>query len=302
MTESRVAKHMPDDRTKARGMIDNKSGLRRPDARRKTCFGIAIASVALLLLVCSNGCRRALTNEQSEAKEINVAAAANLSEAFNELGKQFTARTGIRVVYSFGATADLTKQVENGAPFDLFAAADTEHVEQLDRQRLIVPGTATLYARGRLIVWTPAGSSIKLDRIEDLRRAEVERISIARPDAAPYGRAAVEALRALNLWNDIEPKVIYGQNVSQAKQYVATGNADAALLPRSLVSEGDGQAIAVDERLHQPIDQSLAVIHASTKQEAARLFSQYILSPEGQSLLQRYGYEKAVASDKSSDK
>jgi molybdate transport system substrate-binding protein len=296
-TSSRVAKHMPDDRTRARGTTGEKSGFSRTDARRQTYFGVAIASVILLLLAGSNGCRRALTNEQSEVREINVAAAANLSEAFNELGKQFTARTGIRVVYSFGSTADLAKQIENGAPFDLFAAADTEHVEQLNRQRLIVPGTAALYARGRLLVWTPAGSSIKLDRIEDLRRAEVERISIARPDAAPYGRAAVEALRALDLWKDIEPKVIYGQNVSQAKQYVATGNADAALLPRSLIREGEGHSIAVDERLHQPINQSLAIIQASGKQEAARLFSQHILSPEGQSLLQRYGYERAVTSD-----
>jgi len=289
---------MPDDRTKAHGTMGENTGCSRPHARRQTYFSVAIVSVILLLLVGSNGCRRSLTNEQSETKEINAAAAANLSDAFKELGKQFTARTGIRVVYSFGATADLAKQIEHGAPFDLFAAADTEHIEQLNRQRLIVPGTAALYARGRLIVWTPAGSSIKLDQIEDLRRAEVERIAIARPDAAPYGRAAVEALRALDLWKEIEPKVIYGQNVSQAKQYVATGNADAALLPRSLVREGEGHSIEVDERLHQPINQSLAVIQASGKQEDARLFSQYILSPEGQSLLERYGYEKAATSEK----
>lgn len=294
----RVAKHMPDDRTKAHGPKGESSSFSRHAARRQTYFGFGIVALILLSLVGSNGCRRSSTSQQSEAKEINAAAAANLSEAFNELGKQFTARTGIRVVYSFGATADLAKQIENGAPFDLFAAADTEHVEQLNRQGLIVPGTAALYARGRLLVWTPAGSSIKLDRIEDLRRAEVERIAIARPDAAPYGRAAVEALRALDLWKDIEPKVIYGQNVSQAKQYVATGNADAALLPRSLVRQDEGHAVEVDARLHQPINQSLAVIQASGKQEAARLFSQYILSPEGQSLLERYGYEKAVTSDK----
>ena len=236
-------------------------------------------------------------NQQSDAVEITVAAAANLSDAFTELGQKFTARTGVRVVYSFGATAELAKQIENGAPFDLFAAADTEHVERLNRQGLIADGTAALYARGRLMVWTPLGSRIRLNRIEDLRGAEVERIAIARPDVAPYGRAAVEALGALGLWKDIESKIIYGQNVTQTKQYVATGNADAALLPRSLLSEGEGQSIEVDERLHQPINQSLAIVKASGKQEAASLFSQYILSPEGQSLLQRYGYERTVTSD-----
>ena len=247
---------------------------------------------AALLLFMTTGCGQGRGPQQSAATEINVAAAANLSDAFNELARRFTERTGVRVVYSFGATAELAKQIENGAPFDLFAAADVEHIDQLDRQGLLAPGTAALYARGRLIVWTPQSSPVKLDRIEDVGRADVERIAIAKPDVAPYGRAAVESLRALGLWNEVEPKVIYGQNVSQVKQYVATGNADAAFLPRSLVRAGEGQSIEVDERLHRPINQSLAVIKASAKQDAARLFAQYVLGPEGQALLHRYGYEK----------
>ena len=289
---------MPDNRAKTHGPARENSRINRADGRRRARSGTLLISLLLLLLVGRSGCGRELTTQPGEATEINAAAAANLSDAFNELGKQFTARTGIRVVYSFGATADLAKQIENGAPFDLFAAADTEHIEQLNRQGLIVPGTAALYARGRLVVWTAAGSNIKLDRIEDLRGAQVERIAIARPEAAPYGRAAVEALRALGLWKEVESKVIYGQNVSQAKQYVATGNADAALLPRSLVREGEGHAIEVDERLHQPINQSLAVIQSSSKQQAARLFAQYVLGPEGQSLLERYGYMRAVTGEK----
>jgi molybdate transport system substrate-binding protein len=235
---------------------------------------------------------------QRAATEINVGAASNLSDAFKELGEQFKTRTGIGVVYSFGATADLAKQIEQGAPFDLFAAADVEHVEALNRQGLIVPGTLMLYARGQLVLWTPAGSRLKLDRIEDVGRAEVERISLAKPDVAPYGRAAVEALTALNLWKDVESKVVYGQNVTQAKQYAATGNADVAFIPRSLVREGEGSSIAVDERLHQPINQALAVTKSSDKQTAALQFAEYILSPEGQTLLERYGYKKAAPSDK----
>jgi molybdate transport system substrate-binding protein len=246
----------------------------------------------------ATGCRRGPAEEQSATREINVAAAANLSDAFNELAKQFTARTGIRVVYSYGATAELAKQIENGAPFDLFAAADVEHIDRLNRQGLLVPGTAALYARGRLVLWTPPTSRVQLNSIEEVRRAEVERIAIAKPDVAPYGRAALETLRALNLWNDVESKIIYGQNVTQARQYAATGNAEVAFIPRSLVRAGEGQSIEVDERLHQPINQSLAVIKASGKQEPARLFTQYVLGPEGQALLKRYGYESAATSDK----
>lgn len=257
----------------------------------------ALLGALLLFVIAGCGGKRVL-NQQSDQMEINAAAASNLTDAFNELGQQFTTRTGIRVVYSYGATADLAKQIEQGAPFDIFAAADTEHVDGLNQQGLIVPDTAALYARGRLVLWTPSQSAVTLNRIEEIRRAEVERIAIAKPDVAPYGRAAVEALRALDLWKEAEAKVIYAQNVTQAKQYAATGNTDVAIIPRSLVKEGEGHIIEVDERLHQPINQSLAVIKSSRKQEAARRFTQYILSPEGQSLLERYGYTRAVTSDK----
>lgn len=208
------------------------------------------------------------------------------------MGKEFTARTGIRVRFNFGATADLAKQIENDAPFDVFASADVEHVEELGGKGLLTPGTNKLYARGRLVLWIPTGSNLTLNRIEDLARPEVELISIAKPDLAPYGRATVEALRALNLWTQIEPKIIYGQNVSQAKQYAATGNAEVAFIPLSLVKTGEGRIIEVDERLHQPIDQAIAVIKDSHQQQAAQRFLTFVLSSEGQAMLERYGYKK----------
>lgn len=248
-----------------------------------------------VLLLCAGACSQpGPAGGRSGASEINVAAAANLADAFTELGQQFTRQAGIRVVHNFGATADLEKQIENGAPFDLFASADVEHVDQLDRAGLLVPGTQALYARGRLVLWIPPGSRLTLDRVEDVRRKEVERVAIAKPDVAPYGRATVEALRSLNLWTSVEPRAIYAQNVAQAKQYAATGNTDVAFLPLSLLRQGEGRAIEVDEHLHQPIDQSIAVIKASAKQEAARRFIAFVLSPDGQSLLERYGYKKAM--------
>jgi molybdate transport system substrate-binding protein len=226
------------------------------------------------------------------SQEITVAAAANLTEAFTEMGKVFTARTGIRVRFSFGATADLARQIENGAPFDVFAAADVEHVEKLRDKGLLTPGTNKLFARGRLVLWIPPASNFTLERIEDITRAQIERISIAKPDVAPYGRATIEALRALNLWTQVEPKVIYGQNVSQAKQYAATGNAEVAFLPLALVKANEGHVIEVDGHLHQPINQAIAVIKDSPRQEAAQSFLNFILSAEGQTLLERYGYKR----------
>jgi molybdate transport system substrate-binding protein len=257
-------------------------------------FSSLIPLLAFLSLLLFSGCSRdASSNNATDSQELSVAAASNLTDAFNELGKQFTAQTGIRVVYSFGSTADLTKQIENGAPFDVFAAADVEHLDGLSGKGLLTPGTQALYARGRLVLWTPPGSRARLDRIEEITRRDVEHIAIAKPDLAPYGRATVEALRALNIWTEVEPKIIYGQNVSQTKQYAATGNAEVAFIPLALVKAGEGQTIEVDERLHHPIDQALAVVKSSSKQEAARRFTTYVLSPEGQALLARYGYKSS---------
>jgi molybdate transport system substrate-binding protein len=118
----------------------------------------------------------------------------------------------------------------------------------------------------------------------------VTKIAVAKPDLAPYGEAAVEALRALGVWEGVEPKVVYAQSVAQAKQFAATGNADAAFLPRSLVREGEGRFIEIDAHLHRPIDQAVGVVSASRRQAAARQFVEFLLSEEGRALLKSFGY------------
>jgi molybdate transport system substrate-binding protein len=149
-------------------------------------------------------------------------------------------------------------------------------VDELVSKGLLDGETRAVYARGRLVLWVPPGGRAQVTRIEDLAGAGVTRVAVAKPDAAPYGRAAVEALQALKLWTAVEPKVVYSQSVAQAKQFAASGNADAAFLPRSLVKEGEGTAIGV--------------IRASGKQAAAKSFVQFVLSDEGQSVLQSFGY------------
>jgi molybdate transport system substrate-binding protein len=243
--------------------------------------------LALALSSCSH---QSTTNQQTLPPELVVAAAANLTDAFAEIGPRFTNKTGIRVVFSFGATAELAKQIENGAPFDVFAAADTEHVDSLEHAGLITPGTRAIYARGRLVLWLPSGSSLKIERIEDITAKQFDRIAIAKPDVAPYGKAAVESLKQLGIWTQIEPRVIYAQNVSQARQYAATGNAEVAFIPLALVKTGDGTYLEVRESLHQPINQALAVVKSSAKQDAAGQFVSFVLSPEGKQLLKAKGY------------
>src|SRR5438132_127150 len=125
-----------------------------------------------LALVAGSGCARK-GEDVNGPGEIVVAAAANLTDAFEELGRRFTASSGVRVTFSFGATADLARQVENGAPFDVYAAADTSHVDELAQKGLLTDGTRAVYARGRLVVWVPQGSGLRLERVEDLAGARV---------------------------------------------------------------------------------------------------------------------------------
>ncbi|MDQ3473191.1 MAG: molybdate ABC transporter substrate-binding protein [Acidobacteriota bacterium] len=231
----------------------------------------------------------------SRRPEIIVAAAANLTDAFQELSQQFTKQSGINVVLSFGSTADLAKQIENGAPFDVFAAADVAHVSALEQKGLITDGTVNVYARGSLVIWMPAGGKIKLERVEDLEQTTVERIAIAKPDIAPYGLAAIQTLQALNVWHKVEPKVVYAMNVSQAKQFVSSGNAEVGFLPRSLVKVGEGTYLEVDEKLHRPIDQAIGIVHASTRQDEAQRFMEFVLSHAGQEILRKHGYRSATA-------
>jgi len=242
--------------------------------------------LALALIGCSNHS----PTKQPAPQELVVAAAANLTDAFSEIGSRFTSKTGIRVVFSFGATAELEKQIKNGAPFDVFASADTEHIDSLEHAGLLTPGTRAIYARGRLVLWLPAGSQLKVGRIEDITAKQFERIAIAKPDVAPYGRAAVESLKQLGIWTQIEPRVIFAQNVSQARQYAATGNAEVAFIPLALVKTGEGNYLEVKENLHQPINQALAVLESSAKQDAAQQFVSFVLSPEGQQFLKAKGY------------
>ena len=247
--------------------------------------GAARLLLALSLLAHA-GCG---AQDDAGREELVVAAAANLSEAFGEVGRRFTERTGVGVVYSFGATADLARQIEHGAPFDVFAAADLKHPEALEAKGLLAPGTRAAFARGRLVLWT-ARADLPLARVEDVAADAVTRVAVAKPDLAPYGEAAVEALRALGVWGRVEPKVVYAQSVAQARQFAATGNADAAFLPRSLVKAGEGRFVEVDERLHRPIEQAVGVVRASGKQEAARRFVDFLRSEEGRAVLKSYGY------------
>jgi molybdate transport system substrate-binding protein len=239
------------------------------------------------LAVFASGCGR----EPSAPSPLAVAAAANLTQILTAAGPAFEGQTGIHAVFSFASTAQLAQQIENSAPFDVFFAADASHVDQLDREHLLVPGTRAVYATGVLALWIPPkGGGAAVSKIEDLASPSIRTIAIAKPELAPYGQAAVESLKAAGIWDQIESRVVYAENIAMARQYGDSGNADAVLTAYSLVLHDPGKVIQIDEKLHQPITQALGVLASSSHQAEARKFADFFLKGSGRDILREYGY------------
>lgn len=228
----------------------------------------------------------ALAVLSAQAAELHIAAASNLNRALPEIDTAFEKATGIRVVPSFGATAQLTQQIENGAPFAILLAADTEHADELV-QKGLATGRA-IYARGQLVVWAPQHPELKT--LRDLTAPSVRTIVIAKPELAPYGAAAVAALKAAGVWEKVQTRVVYAPSVAVVKQFADSGNGDAAFTAAALTAGETGHTFIVDEKLHQPIDQALCIVKASPEQKEARAFAQFLASPAARAILKRFGY------------
>jgi molybdate transport system substrate-binding protein len=249
---------------------------------------LAPLAAFLIALACVTACKdRASVTSASD--ELTVAAASDLTPAFEEIGREFEAANKTKVVFMFGSTGLLTKQIENGAPVDLFAAANVSYVDQLDQKGLIIPDSKAVYARGRITLWTSDTSDIRLQGIADLARPEVMRIAIANPDHAPYGLAAKQALESVGIWDRVQPKLVYGDNIRQTLQYAETGNVDVAIVALSLSVQSHGRWTLIPEQLHQPIDQGLGIIKTTKNEKAALAFAAFLTGPQGQAIMKKYG-------------
>jgi molybdate transport system substrate-binding protein len=219
-----------------------------------------------------------------------VAAAADLQFAFGEIGPLFEAEHGQPVIFTFGSTGHLTSQIENGAPYDILAAANVAFVDRLREQGLTVPGTQQLYAQGRIVLVANRASGVRATGLEDLREPAVSRIAIANPEHAPYGQAAREALVSAGVWEDVQPKLVLGENVAQALQFVQTGDAPVGIVALSIAGAPEVTGALLPAELHEPINQALAVISGTSHEAAARAFIQFVSSPEGREIMKRYGF------------
>ncbi len=228
---------------------------------------------------------------------VQIAAAADLSLAFQELGGLFEARTQHKANFSFGSSGLLSKQLEHGAPFDLFASASSEFVERAIQAGACDAKTKARYAQGRLAIWgRHAPGSPVLHSLQELAAPHFKRIAIAHPEHAPYGAAAREALRRAGVWQAVEPRLVYAENVRQALQLAETGNVEVAIVASSLlVGFPAGEITPVEGNLYPPLEQTLVVCQRGKSAGGARAFAQLVTSKEGQALLKRHGFGPASA-------
>lgn len=228
--------------------------------------------------------------EGFKGRTITVAAASDLAFALKEISVSFEAETGAKVVISFGSTGMLARQIEQGAPFDVFFSAGEAYMDGLKRGGHTLSGTERHYARGALALAVSKGTGIKGPTLEDLTRPEIRRIVIANPDHAPYGVAAMETLRAAGMLPRVKEKIVYAENIRQALQYLQTGDAQAGLIALSLARADQLTYSEIDTRQHNPINQVAALVKGCRDEAVARAFLEYVCGPKGRSVLKGYGF------------
>jgi len=251
---------------------------------------IRLLLAALLLLGLAPG---------AHAQELTLSVAISMREAVQELGRAFTAtRPGVVLRYNFGASGELQKQIEAGAPVDLFVSAATRQMDELEKRGLVVAATRRAFARNLLTVVKPADSRVDLVRPGDLLDARVGRVVIGNPKTVPAGQYAEESLRALGLWERLRPRLVYAENVRQALEYVARGEVEAGFVYATDIAAraaGVTEAFRLPEDTYQPVIYPAAVVTASRQPALAGAFIELLLSREGRAVLGRLGFQPPPA-------
>jgi molybdate transport system substrate-binding protein len=212
-----------------------------------------------------------------------------------ELAAQFEKESGAKLDVTYGSSGNFLTQIQNGAPFDLFFSADSEYPKKLKAAGLTEPGTLREYAVGHIVIWTPSDSQINVakDGWKSLLDQRVKKIAIANPEHAPYGRAAVAATKKAGIYEQVKDKLVYGENISQAAEFVQSGNAQAGIVALSLtmspaMKNGNKWEIPADS--YPPIKQAVVLLKPSRNKDAARRFLDFVSGPQGREVLQRFGF------------
>ena len=230
------------------------------------------------------------------AQNLRVAAAADLQPLFQALALRFQKETGHAVELAFGSSGNFFSQIQNGAPFDMFFSADIDYPERLQAAGLIEPGSLYRYATGRIVLWARRDSSADVKQgLQTLTSIRVRKVSIANPEHAPYGRAAVAALRHENIYEKVRDKFVFGENISQAAQFVESGNADAGILALSLVLapplKNSGTYYEIPPSFYPVIDQAVVILKSSKQKEIAWQFLAFLKRPGIAEFIRSNGFD-----------
>ena len=240
----------------------------------------------LLCLVC-------LPLAPAQAEKLSIAAAADLKFAMASIITMFKKdNPAARVEATYGSSGAFYAQIRQGAPFDLFFSADKSYPEKLVQDGFAA-SPVKLYAKGRLVLWSARRDAGRM-KLADLADPAIRRIAIANPKHAPYGRCAEEVLRKAELWSKVEPRLVYGENIAQTTQLVATGNADVGLIALSLASQPElarqGGYFLIPENLHAPLEQGFVITRHGKDNPLAAAFATFMDTPAVQEVLSRHGF------------
>jgi molybdate transport system substrate-binding protein len=229
------------------------------------------------------------------AEEITIAAASDLNFAFREIVTEYEKASGNQVRLTLGSSGNFFAQIQNGAPFDLYFSADISYPKKLEEAGLAVSGSLYPYAIGRIVLWTGNESHLDLSKgLEILREPTIKKIAIANPKHAPYGRAAVAAMEHFKVYDQVKDRLILGENISQAAQFIESGACDIGIIALSLAAapamKSKGTYWEVPAEAHSSLEQGAVILKSSKNQEAARQFLEFIKGPDGQEIMKRYGF------------
>jgi molybdate transport system substrate-binding protein len=265
-----------------------------PRSIRWNRVGVTTAATAVTLAFLAVGCgddggQPPIGRASAAVSEITVAAASDLRPAFEELGAAYEEETGTRVTFSFGSSGQLRQQIINGAPFDLFASANVAFVDSVIDAGRGVPETKADYALGRIVLWAAPGVALP-ESVDELADQRFRRIAIANPEHAPYGLAARQALESAGIHEQVEPRLVYGENISDTFRIAQSGNAEIGIIALSLAIADGGEYTLVPAELHEPLDQALVVTSTGNRGDEAARFAAFIASPSSREVMVRYGF------------
>jgi|SRR5215475_14339106 len=242
------------------------------------------------LLVAAFGAATCLlASVNAFAGTTNVAVAANFTDAAKEIAALFKTKTGHDAVLSFGASGQFYTQIKESAPFQILLSADDERPKKLVEEGFAVPESRFTYAIGKLVLWSKDPNAVKGE--DTLKANAFNKLSIANPTAAPYGAAAVETLKALKLYETVQPKIVMGNTISQAFQFVDTGNAEIGFVALSqLAGNAGGSRWMVPQNLYSEIRQDAVLLKSGTANEAATAFLTFLRGPEARAVIEKFGY------------